>query len=227
MLVKNWMSRPVITIDENDSMQRAIQLLKENHIKMLPVIKKETLTGIVTDRDLKKCSASDATVLEIHELLYLISKVKIKDIMTPKPITVPFDFTVEETAEILLKNKISGVPVLDHKGKIAGVITQTDIFRLLISLTGIGKRGIQFGLIIEDRPGSMKDVTDIIRSHGGFMASILTSYDGTEEGYRKLYIRIYGIDRNIFSHLKEKLGEKATLIYMVDHRENKREIFQL
>jgi len=225
MLVQDWMSRPVITVDENDSMQKALQLLKENRIKMLPVMKKGKLRGIVTDRDLKKKSASDATSLEIHELFYLISKIKIKEIMTPNPITVPFDYTIEETAEVLLKNKISGVPVLDYDGKIVGILTQTDIFRSLISLTGIGKRGIQFAFLLEDRPGSIKEMADIIRSHGGFLASILTSYDQVQKGYRKVYIRMYGIDRSSVPLLKEKLKQKADLIYMVDHREGKREIF--
>jgi len=226
MLVRNWMSQPVITIEVNDSMQKALQLLKENRIKILPVLKKGALKGIVTDRDLKKKSASDATTLEIHELFYLISKIKIKEIMTPNPITVPLDFTIEETAEVLLKNKISGVPVLDREGKVVGIITQTDIFRSLISLTGIGKRGIQFAFALADRPGSIKEVTDIIRRHGGSLASILTSYEQVPKGYRKVYIRMYGIDRPSVPQLKEELKQKAELIYMVDHRENKREIFQ-
>ena len=85
MLVKHWMSKQVITIDVNDSMNDAIQLLKKHDIKMLPVTKKGKLVGIVTDRDLKKSSASDATSLEIHELLYLISTIKIKDVMSKKP----------------------------------------------------------------------------------------------------------------------------------------------
>ena len=226
MLVKNWMSRPVVTIDEDDSMQQAIQTLKEYRFRILLVIKNGKLTGIITDRDLKKKSASDATSLEIHELFYLISRLKVKDIMTPDPITVPFDYTVEETAEILLKNKISGVPVTDHENNIVGIITQTDIFRVLISLTGIGKRGIQFGLILDDRPGSIKKVSDIIRGHGGFLASILTSYDQVKEGYRNVYIRMFGIDRDAVEHIKRELRQKAQLIYMVDHRENMREIYQ-
>ncbi len=71
MLVKNWMSKKVVTIDENDSMQDAINLIKQHKINMLPVMKKGKLTGIVTDRDLKKASASDATTLDVHELMYL------------------------------------------------------------------------------------------------------------------------------------------------------------
>lgn len=225
MLVKNWMSKPAITIDLEASMNDAIKLLKTHNIKMLPVMEKGKLVGIVTDRDLKRASASDATSLEIHELLYLISKIKIKEIMTKKPITVPEDYTVEETAEILLKHNISGVPVIDQYRDVVGTITQNDIFRILISLTGVAKRGIQFGLEVEDRPGSIKEVTDIIREYGGRMASILTSYDMAPEGFRQVYIRMYGIDRFKLNRLKEVLKEKARLLYMVDRREVHRETY--
>jgi acetoin utilization protein AcuB len=66
MLVKNWMSKNVITADINDSMQDAMKHLKEHDIRMLPVMKKGKLVGIITDRDLKKASASDAPTLEVH-----------------------------------------------------------------------------------------------------------------------------------------------------------------
>ena len=225
MLVKNWMSKPAITIDADASMHDAIKLLKDHNIKMLPVMEKGNLVGIVTDRDIKRASASDATSLEIHELLYLISKIKIREIMTKNPITVPQDYTVEETAEILLKHKISGVPVVDQFSDVIGTITQNDIFRILISLTGAEKRGIQFGVEVEDRPGSTKEVTDIIREYGGRMASILTSYDMAPEGFRRVYIRMYGIDRFKINKLKEAIGEKATLLYLIDRREVHRETF--
>ena len=226
MLVKNWMNKAVITIDENDSMMDAINLLKQHNIRMLPVMKKNKLVGIVTDRDIKRASASDATTLEVHELLYLISHIKIEEIMTRDPITVPFDYTVEETAELLLENKISGVPVVDHKGEIVGTITQTDLFKVFISLTGIGKKGIQFAFLLEDKPGSIKEVADIIRKYGGRMTSILSSYEGSPKGYRKVYIRMYEVDRAKLPQLKEDLKETADLIYMVDHRMNKRETYK-
>lgn len=225
MLVKNWMSKPAITIDAGASMNDAIKLLKNNNIKMLPVMEKGKLVGIITDRDLKRASASDATSLEIHELLYLITEIKIKKIMTKNPITVPQDYTVEETAEILLKHNISGVPVVDQYRDVVGTITQNDLFRILISLTGAERRGIQFGMEVEDRPGSIKEVTDIIREYGGRMASILTSYDMASEGFRRVYVRMYGIDRFKVNKLKEALKEKATLLYMVDRRETTRETF--
>jgi len=225
MLVTNWMSKNVITVDENDSMHDAMKLLKEHDIRMLPVMKKEKLIGIVTDRDLKRASASDATTLDVHELLYLITKIKVKNIMTRDVITVPPDFTVEETTLVLQKNRISGAPVVDSDGQLVGTITQTDLFRVLISLTGVAKGGIQFGLQVEDRPGSIKEVADIIRAYGGRMVSILSSYDEVPEGSRKVYIRMRNIERSALQNLKQELESKAGLLYMVDHTESNREIF--
>jgi acetoin utilization protein AcuB len=219
------MSKNVITVDEKDSMQDAIKHLKEHDIRMLPVMKRGKLAGIITDRDLKRASASDATTLEVHELLYLLSKIKVKDIMTRDVITVPPDFTVEETAQVLQKNRISGAPVVDANGQLVGTITQTDLFRVLISLTGVGNGGIQFGFQVEDRPGSIKVVADIIRSYGGRMVSILSSYDEVPEGYRKVYIRMRSIERSELQNLIGELKTKAALLYMVDHTENIREIF--
>jgi acetoin utilization protein AcuB len=225
MLVKNWMSKNVISIDVNDSMRDAMELLKEHGIRMLPVMKKGRLVGIVTDRDVKKASASDATTLEIHELLYLLEKIKVKDIMTKDPIMVPPDYTVEETAQVLLDGKISGAPVVDDNGQVVGTITQTDLFRVLISLTGVGNGGIQFGFQVEDKAGSIKEVADIIREYGGRMVSILTSYDEAPDGYRKVYIRMHSIERPKLQNLKDRLSEKAALLYMIDQRENNREIY--
>jgi acetoin utilization protein AcuB len=225
MLVKNWMNTNVVTIDIDGSMQDAIRLLKENNIRMLPVMKKGELVGIITDRDLKQASASDATTLEIHELLYLVSKIKVGAIMTKAPITVHPDHTIEEVAQILLEKKISGVPVVDDTGQLVGTITQSDVFKVLVSLTGINTRGITFAFLLEDKPGSIKEVADIIRKFGGKMASILTSYDKVPEGRRKVYVRMYNIDRTKLPELKKALKEKARMLYMVDHRINMREIY--
>ena len=82
------MSKPVITVKADDSMQKATELLKEHNIRILPVMEIGKLVGIITDRDLKRASASDATTLEILELVYLLSKIQVKEIMTKEPITI-------------------------------------------------------------------------------------------------------------------------------------------
>lgn len=224
MLVKNWMSRNVFTITPEDSMQDAVYLMREHKVRTLPVVKNDEVVGIVSETDIKRASASDATGLDVHEILYLISKIKIKDIMTKNPITVHEDLTVEETAEILMKEKISGVPVLDNEGKILGIITRDDLFNVLISLSGLGKKGIQLAFQVEDRPGSIKELTDIIRKHEGRIASILSSAERAPEGYRIVYIRMYDISREVLPLLLAELRKKAKMIYLVDHRDNKREI---
>lgn len=226
MLVKNWMNRKVITVNAEDYMLDATKALKEHDIRMLPVVKDGKLVGVVTDRDLKRASPSDATSLEVHELLYIIANIKIEEIMTRDPITVSHEYTVEEAAEILLKNKISGAPVLGTAGEVVGIITQTDIFRVLISLTGVGKRGVQMAFRLEDRPGSIKEVADVIRSYGGRMVSILTSYEQAPKGYRHVYIRFHETDRTRLNQLVDECRKISTILYMVDHRENRREIYE-
>jgi len=225
MLVKNWMSKDVITVDVDNSMTHASGLMKENNIRGLPVMKNGELVGVVTDRDLKKASASNATTLDIHELLYLIDKIKVKEIMTKDPITIPVDYTVEETAEVLLNNKLSGAPVVNNEGNLVGIITQADIFRVLVSLTGVREKGLQFGFLLQDLPGSIKGVSDIIRGYDCRVVSIMST-SVNQEGYRHVYIRACDCDRERLEQLKEELKANANLLYMADRREEKKEIYQ-
>ncbi|MCB2169815.1 MAG: CBS and ACT domain-containing protein [Deltaproteobacteria bacterium] len=225
MLVRNWMNPTVISIEAQASMAEALNLLKENQIKTLPVFDRETLVGVVTDRDLKRASASDATLLEIHELLHALTRIKVRDIMSRKPITIPDTYTVEEAAEVLRDHHISGAPVMDAKGRMVGMISQNDLFNALMSLTGVKRRGIHLAFEVEDRPGSIKDLADIIRRYGGRMASILSSYDRAPQGFRHVYIRAYQVDRDKIGAMLEELQAAAKLRYLVDHREKRREIF--
>lgn len=226
MLVRDWMKSNVISVDADASMDTAIRLLKEHNIGMLPVMREGELAGVVTDRDIKRHSASEATSLDIHELIYLISKIKVSDIMSRKPVTVKPDYTVEETAEILLKEKISGVPVISDQGKLVGIITKSDLFKVIMSMSGLPKRGIQFAVRIFNRIGAVQEIIDIFRKYGGRIMNVLVSLESGDEKYLNAYIRMYGIDRNRFPVLKEELRKKATLLYMVDYFENKREIYQ-
>jgi acetoin utilization protein AcuB len=99
------------------------------------------------------------------------------------------------------------------------------LLRVLISLTGIGNGGIQFGFQVEDRPGSIKEMANIIRQFGGRMVSILTSYDDVPDGYRRVYIRMQSIEREQLKTLKDRLSRKVPLLYVIDHRQNQREIY--
>jgi acetoin utilization protein AcuB len=220
------MSRPPITIDVNATLQDAIQLLKKRDIHMLPVVENDQIMGVVTDRDIKRASTSEVVSLENHDLVQSISRIKIKAIMNKRPITVPYDHTLEETAVILFVHNISGVPVINPDGKLVGVFSKNDLFRAFISLTGINKRGIQFALRLKDQPGAIKEVTDIIRDYGGRIASILSTCERAEKGYFNVYVRAYGLDLPSRHRIKEIIRDKGSLLYLVDFEENKREIHQ-
>lgn len=225
MLIRYWMSRPVITVDRNDSMQRAASLMKENHIKLLPVVDEGALCGVITDRDLKQASASDATSLDIHELLFLISKIKVANIMTRSVFTVDPDWTMEEAAALMLEHKISGAPVVDDQGVLWGVITQTDMFKATLYITGLKKRGLHVAFVLEDTPGSIMEIVNVVRQFGGRMASILSTYERAPAGYRNVYLRFHGIPRDRIDDLLTILREKAKLRYVVDHDQNRRTVF--
>jgi acetoin utilization protein AcuB len=168
MLVEGWMTTEVITEREDTPMMKASIIMKEKKIRSLPVVNKRgELVGIVTDRDLRAASPSKATTLDVYELNYLNSTIEIRDIMTGNPVFVRPDETVEFAAILMLENKISALPVISGTHSIIGIITQTDIFKVLINITGGYTPGVQFAFSLEDRPGSIREVSDVIRSYGG------------------------------------------------------------
>ena len=215
MLVKGWMTTDVITIDENTSMMKAGQIMKESGVSRLPVLRDGKLTGIITDRDVKEASPSKATTLDVHELYYLLSELKVRDIMSKNVITCRPDDTVEKAAVIMLEHNISGLPVTNDEGKILGIISKDDVFKVLISITGIYRGGTQFAFNLPDKPGSIKDVADIIRKHGARMVSILTSYDSCEEDCRHVFIRIADMEKEKAQALEKELDENFILLYTV------------
>jgi acetoin utilization protein AcuB len=223
MLVRNWMSKQVISIEAEDTMQHAVKLIKEHKINMLPVLHHQKVVGILSKVDLKR---AHATLLEVHELASIISKIKVKEVMTKDPITVPPDYTIEEAAELMMSKDIAGLPVVAAGRGLVGVITRHDLLKVLVSLSGLGRKGVQFAFRVEDRPGSIKELTDLLRNFGGRIVSILTSYEGVPAGFRKVYIRAYDIDREKLPQLFQKFHAKATMLYFVDRRENLREIFE-
>ena len=202
MYVSDWMTKKVVTIGPDDYVSDAITLMKEGGIKHLPVVKGDKLKGIISDRDIKEYTPSKATCLDVYELHYLLAKTKIKELMITKVITTAPDTPVEEAAMVLLDRNIDCLPVLDG-GSLVGIISDRDIFHALVDITGVRHGGHRVCATVEDRPGSIRELADIIRRHDFHLHGILTSYEGVKDGFRRVVIRT--TEKGDFKGLKADL----------------------
>jgi len=188
MFVSDWMTKKIYTVGPDDYLSDAVTLMREKGIKHLPVVKGDKLKGIISDRVIKEYSPSKATSLDIYELHYLLAKTKIKELMKTKVIVTAPDTPVEDAAMVMLDQNIGCLPVVDS-GCLCGIISDRDIFHAMVDITGVRHGGHRICVTIEDRPGSIREVADIIRKHGFHLQGILTSYEGAREGWRKVVIR--------------------------------------
>lgn len=215
MFVSKWMTSNVITVDKNESLGTALRLMRSNRIRRLPVVSKGKLVGIVSDRDLRGSLPSQATSLDVWELHALLDKLKISDIMTTDVITTTPDATIEGVALTMMKKRIEGLPVIDPKGNIVGMVTEGDVFRALTEVTGVGRKSTRISLTLEDKPGSIMGVAEICRSRGARVYSILTTHAKVPEGKRGLVMRIMIGDEKaaeIEKELTAKYGDVSVLI---------------
>ena len=130
--VRNWMTEDVITITPQTTLPAVQRIMLDHKIRRQPVMKADQLVGIVTLGDLREAKASDATTLSIYELNYLMDKLTARDFMTPDPITIAPDATIVKAARLMVEHKIGGLPVVED-GKLVGIITETDVCRVLMS----------------------------------------------------------------------------------------------
>ncbi len=213
MLIQDWMAKNVMTVDENTSLMRATRIMKENNIRRLPVVSHGKLIGIITDRDVKDASPSKTTSLDIHELYYLLSEMKVKDVMTSAPLTLLGNETLEKAAIIMLNSKISGLPVVDASGHLIGLLSETDVLRGFIHMTGIKDHAIQYVFDLPDEPGSVTGVTQTLKENQARIISILTSFEDATEKMKRVAIRIASLDDAKEKVLTDILKEKYKVVY--------------
>ncbi len=129
--VSDCITRNVVTIGPESTLPEAARLMKEKGFRRLPVVKGSKLVGIVSSSDVHEAEPSDATSLSVWEIAYLLSQLRIESIMTKDPVTVREDATLGEVARIMLDKKIGGLPVVNDVDQLIGIVTESDIFRLV------------------------------------------------------------------------------------------------
>ncbi|MEO0596947.1 MAG: CBS domain-containing protein [Chloroflexota bacterium] len=132
VVVSTWMTENVITINRNAPISNAHRVMKQNDIRRLPVIENDKLVGIITIGDVREASPSDATTLSIWELNYLWAQLTVERVMTTDLLTVTPTTPVLDAAELMLEHKVSGLPVVESDGTLVGILTESDIFRMLV-----------------------------------------------------------------------------------------------
>ena len=213
MLVRNWMTADVVTVTPDTSLLKIGKLLRDHNVRRLPVVDdRGRLKGIVSDRDVRDASPSKATTLDMYEMHYLLAEIKASAIMTPKPITVKPTDTVENAAMLMLDNKVGGLPVVDDAGDLVGIISDHDVFKALVNITGVREGGMQLGLAVPSVQGGMRPVFDILRKRGARILSVLSS--NNDAGERHIFLRIRDMEsREAEDELVSEVREKCELLY--------------
>jgi acetoin utilization protein AcuB len=174
MLVRVRMSTNPVTILADAPITEALRVMRQNQVRRLPILDKEgKLIGIVSEKDLLYASPSPATSLSIYEMHYLLSRLKVTEVMTADVITVTPDIPLEEAARIMADNKIGGLPVMENE-KLVGIITETDIFKVFLEMLGAREKGFRLTLNIPERKGEMARITTEIAQLGGNILALGT-----------------------------------------------------
>jgi acetoin utilization protein AcuB len=180
-----------VTINPEASFFEARNLIHEKGIRHLPVVdKNNSLVGIVTDRDIREAAPSDATLLSVQELNYLLGKLKVSSFMTPKAklITITPDTLIEEAVQLMHDNKIGCLPIVEGK-KLYGIFTETDALDHLVDIFGFKQKGTRLTVALEEKPGSLLGVLEVFKKHNISVISIVTP-SFLVEGKRISAIRI-------------------------------------
>jgi acetoin utilization protein AcuB len=211
--MREKIQRNPVTISPDASFFEARNLIHEKGVRHIPVVDKNNrLAGIVTDRDIREAAPSDATLLSVQELNYLLGKLKVSGFMTPKDklITITPDTLIEEAVQLMHDHKIGCLPVLEGEN-LYGIFTETDALDHLVDIFGYKEKGTRLTLALEDKPGSMLGILEVMKKHNVNITSVITP-SFMVEGKRIAAIRLRTEDYGGIVKDLEKAGYEVLSI---------------
>ena len=182
MRVRDLMNTNVVSIDEKTSIHDAKKIMEAHKIRRLPVMKKDKLVGLVTERMLLEASPSQATSLSIYELNYLLAKMTVKDIMVKKPYTISPDMPAEEAMQLGQEMGYGAFPVVED-GRVVGIVTESDIVRLMTKVLGVREKGKRIDIEVSKDFGSMQRIMEILDKNKTVLLSMMTLFKPDDEKY--------------------------------------------
>lgn len=205
MLVGERMTKRPITTHPGTPIDDALKLMRESKIRRLPVLDKDgKLVGIVTEKDLLYVSPSPATSLGIHEIHYLISRIKVGDVMAKDVITVTEYTPLEEAARIMFDNKIGSLPVM-RDGRLVGIITESNLFRIFLELLGAREKGVRLTMLVPEQKRMLATITHDIAEMGGNIISLGT-FLGEDPTNRLITVKVSGVGQDELVSVMEALS---------------------
>jgi acetoin utilization protein AcuB len=211
MKVKQFMTTDVVAVSEDTSLHDAEKIMKAHGIRRLPVMRKDKLVGLVTERMLVEASASSAKPVTINELQYLLAKMTVKDIMVKSPFTVSPELPAEEAMELGQEMGYSGFPVLEN-GRLVGVVTESDIVRIMTRVLGVREKGKRIDIRTSKRFGNMKRIMKILDEHRTVLLSMMTLPPDEDEGPWLIVLRLKGENTNSVIEEIKSAGFKVTYV---------------
>jgi acetoin utilization protein AcuB len=193
MLVGERMSRNPVTILDTASIDDGLHLMRERKVRRLPVLDASgKVVGIVSDKDLLHAAPSPATSLSVYELHYLLAKLTVKQVMSSPVISVGPETPVEEAARVMADNKIGGLPVMEGD-TLAGIITETDVFKILVELLGARTPGLRITVAVTEGKGVLARLTHSLAELGANIISVVT-YTGDDPSKRLITVKLSGAE---------------------------------
>ncbi len=196
MIIGRRMTLNPVTATPDMSVAEASALMKRERVHRLPVLDKERkLVGIITEKDILYASPSPVSTLSIHEMAYLLSELLVKKLMTKDVVTITKNTTVEEAARLMVDQDLSSLPVLDEGGKLIGIVSKSDLFKILLELFGARHWGVRISFLVEDKPGTIATITSLLAENEVDIISFGT-FMGTDSSNAVCTIKMQGIDKS-------------------------------
>ena len=161
MAVKDFMTRKVVYISPDTTIAHAADIMRDQKLHRLPVIENDKLVGLVTEGTIAEASPSKATSLSFYEMNYLLNKTKVKDVMIHDVVTISQYASLEDATYLMLKNKIGILPVVDNE-QVYGIITDRDIFKAFLEVSGYGEKGVRMRFVTEDEVGVLSYIIALL-----------------------------------------------------------------
>lgn len=216
MLVADRMSKPVKTIAPDLPIQEALNRMRAENIRRFPVVNGVgKLVGIVSESDLLHAAPSNATSLSVWELTYLMTKITVDQLMTQEVVTIEENTPIEEAARLMADQRIGGLPVVKD-GKVVGIITETDLFKLFVEQLGARADGVRLTVQVPNVPGVLADVTKTIYEIGGDIIALGT-FEGETDKIALITLKVAGVDAQKVSSAIESHVERIVDIRTIKH----------